>query len=383
MKAKRLNATAMSEVEVTHISLVKRGANRQPIKIHKSEDGNNTMSQKTLDLQSIGSKAIKSEQKSTPVLVAAIVAKGEGERVATLLGGVEELNVVAVKTDDTNDCDVINFIEGDLSVGNTIVYKYDDDMALVVAGVKETTQKMEFYSNTTSFKENVVKSSFFPNLREAGYTLADTVANIMFEDDQGYAAKVEAEVAAHSEYVNALVKSLPVKVLKSIDAIDFTKAEEVTEEAQKTEDGEAQGVVEDAKGEAETTEVVETTEAVKSEESSEEVTDGAAEETTEVTEAVAEETVPAWAQQLIDSNTAINERLSSVEQAANTAVQKSEEAAEATNEAKTLAEKAEAALGTARKTVVGDSIEEDLPTQTPAYSAELDDDLRDGGIELA
>lgn len=383
MKAKRLNATAMSEVEVTHISLVKRGANRQPIKIHKSEDGNNTMSQKTLDLQSIGSKAIKSEQKSTPVLVAAIVAKGEGERVAQLLGTVEELNVVAVKADDENDCDVINFIEGDLSVGNTIVYKYDDDMALVVAGVKETTQKMDFYSNTTSFRENVTKSAFFPNLREAGYALTETIANIMYEDDKGYAAKVEAEVAAHSEYVNTLVKSLPVKVLKSIDAIDFTKAEEVTEEAQKTEDGEAQEVVDNSNVEAEATEVVETTEAAKSEESSEEVTDGAEEAAEEVTEAVVEESVPAWAQALIDSNTAMTERINAVEQAATTAVQKSEEAAEATNEAKTLAEKAEAALGKARKTVVADSIEEDLPVQTPAYSAELDDDLRDGGIELA
>ena len=375
---KKISATAMSEVDVTYISLVKRGANRQPIKIHKSEDGNKDMSQKTLDLAALGARAIKSE--ATPVLVAAIVKKGEGERIAKLFADVDGLEVHAIKTDDTNDCDVINFTEDLAEAGNTIVYKHDDDIALVIGGQKETTQKMDFWANSTSFKENIQKTSFFPNLHEAGYTLVNTIANILHEGEDAEAVKkTEEEISAFGEYVNAMVQALPVTVTKSLEGIDFKAPVAKEEEAATTEAAKSEEATteEAAKSEEEAT-----TEAAKSEE---EVATEAAK-----SEEVATEEAPDTQALILEQLTGLAKKFENVESRLDTMeadgkklAEKTEVIADESTKAKSLAEKADAALAEARGTVVADPIAEDEVPSEVNYSQEDDETLRDSGIELA
>lgn len=389
-QTKKMSATALSEVDCNWVSLVKRGANRQPIKIHKSEDGNTSMGQKTLDLAGIGAKALKSDTPSNPVVVAAIVTKGEGERVSELLAGAEdlELKVVSVKTDEENDCDIIHFVE-DANLENAIAYKHDDNVVLLVGGVKESAQKMDFWADSTSFKENIQKTSFFPNLREASYTLVDTIANIVHSGDDGeIAKKTEAEIGAFNQYVQAMVEALPVKVLKSLEGIDFAKPEETVTEDDKGVAAKDESVVADDKSDAAKTEDDAKGEAAKSEGETVVADDkdeaAKTEDDTKGDAAKSEEEAPAWAQSLAQKMDDFNTRLASVEESAQAAVDSAKKAEENTQEAKTLAEKAEGALNTARRTVKGDAeVEEDLPVPDQAFSDDLNDDLREGGIELA
>ena len=381
----------MSEVDVTHISLVKRGANRQPIKIHKSEDGNQTMktgTQGALDLANIGAKAIKSEKGGAPVLVAAIVKKGEGERISELLKDVEGLQVVSVTANDDNDCDMINFVDAPQMDENCIVYKHDDNMALVIADVKTSTCKMDFWANSTSFKENIQKTSFFPNLREASYTLVDTIANIVYEgDDADVAKKAEGEVAAFGEFVTALVTALPVKVMKSLEALDFNAPEAAPEAAAKKDDATA-----DDNTDANTDKGAGAEAAAKTEESevaakSDDAPKGEAakEEGTEApkSDAAKQEEVPAWAQSLVQKMDDIHGRLDTVESGVKEAGKKAEEAANSASESKSLAEKAESVLDTARGTVVADAQDESLTADDEHIPDQANnDDLAEAGIEL-
>lgn len=392
MRTKKISATAMSEVECTHISLVRRGANRQPIKIHKSEDGNKTMNkgmQSNLDLAGIGAKAIKSEEVSQPVILAAIVKKGEGERISGLLSEVDELNVVSVTVDEENDCDVVNFVEADQMDENCIVYKHDDNVAFIVGGVKSSTKKMEFWANSTSFKENIQKTAFFPNMREACYTLTDTIANIMYEgDDMEAVTKAEAEVTSFKEYVSELLQSLPVKVMKSIESIDFNKP---AEPAAKDE-GVVDAPVENTNDKQEPAEPAAKSEgdepaakteggepAAKSEEG-----DAAPAAKTEGDDpapaAKSEDEAPAWAVALTQKMEDMGTRLGQVEESVQATAKKADEAAEQIAESKSLVEKAEGIVTKARGTTLADAQGEEfdddfIPDQNHS------DELREAGIE--
>lgn len=339
--------------------------------------------QATLDLAQIGSMAIKSEGASKPVLIAAITQKGEGERVSELLKDVEGLEVVSVAKDEDNDCDVINFVEDAQMDENCIAYKHDDNVVFIVSGVKSSTVKMDFWADSTSFKENIQKTSFFPNLREASYTLVDTIANIVYaEADADVAKKADAEVSAFGEYVKQLVSSLPVTVMKSIEAIDFNKAD-----AKKDEEPEATVTDEDKdknkEGEALEGEV-ETT-ATKTE-GGEPEADPAPAAKTEGDEgsdpapaAKTEDETPAWALALVSKVDSVSDRINTLEESVQATAQKAEEAVEATNQSRQLVEKAEGVL---RGTITADAQDEQLDLDDDYIPDQAnDDELREAGIE--
>ncbi|MGI4991062.1 hypothetical protein ACRXCV_00400 (plasmid) [Halobacteriovorax sp. GFR7] len=338
--------------------------------------------QTSLDLASIGARAIKAEQQTTSVVIAAIVHKGEGERISELLKDVDGLDVVSVVKDEANNCDVINFVDNPQMDENCLVYKHDDNVSFIISGVKESTSKMEFWANSTSFKDNIRKTSFFPSLREAGYTLVDTIANIAYgEDDQDLVTKAEAELQAFGEYVKELVMALPVTVVKSIASIDFTPA---VEEATTTEDPAA--TVETATKTED--EAVVKTEGDELTKEGDELDKG--KEEPEVTAEVepekttkTEDEAPAWATQLVAKVDGLTERMGALEETAQITAQKAEEAVKATGESQALVSKAEAVLNNARGTVIAEAeADDDLDLGLDERSLADNDDLHEAGIEL-
>lgn len=240
-------ATMLENGTPQFISLVKRGANRTPIRMAKSEE-DKMKGQNALDLGLIG-RSFKAEV--TPTLQAVIVAEGNGDKLGETLKAAG-LEVVSTKTEE--GCDVIQFVEN-LS-GNLTTIQLNDNVTVAVADMPDL--KLETYPDSTNFVENIQKASFFPNLNASMRVLDETVYNIMYSADtkSEAAANIEAEFAAAGAYVSGLANALPETVFKFetvlaknnpfVEAEDQKADDDTESEEEETEEEEVEGA--DKKG---------------------------------------------------------------------------------------------------------------------------------------
>ena len=199
-------ATMLENGTPQFISLVKRGANRTPIRMAKSEE--NTMKgQNALDLGLIG-RSLKGETVK-PQLQAIIVAEGNA---AALEASLKAAGLEAVSTKTEEGCDVIQLVET-LS-GNLTTMQISDKITVAISDVPDL--KLETYPESTSFMENIEKASFFPNMNATMRVLDETVYNIMYSADTKSEAadNILNEFTAAGQYLSDMANRLPETVFK-------------------------------------------------------------------------------------------------------------------------------------------------------------------------
>ena len=198
-----IQARELSEMDVNIISLVKRGANRIPFRIVKS-DGETTMNLSNL--------FVWKQAPQLPAVVAVVLAKSANQEVYTKAlaeGGFEVDHV----TEGENETVTLMFTKSD-EMTDAIALKISNDAALIVVGVEKG---LLAFPDSNSFIENITKAGFAPSYHIANEILNDTVGNIIFSEGDAEETKtaVSKSISDFGGYIEAIRSTILVQPFKS------------------------------------------------------------------------------------------------------------------------------------------------------------------------
>lgn len=227
-------ANELTDVNVSHISLVRNAANRSPFKILKS---GGTMN---IDLKKLFT-TVRKQAKEPAVALASVMVLKDAEAAAEAQAAVLGLTVVSKSESNEAGIVTLNFVE---NAEDVTVLKMDDTAAVGIVGV----QKMFYeWAEGESFIANMATAGFYPSMRLAGNILNDTIYNIMEDTPEGTSPStaVSAALADFSTYVKSLVASVPVTAYKFEGlAVTVSKQESTSDDG--TEGAEASSVPTDS-----------------------------------------------------------------------------------------------------------------------------------------
>ena len=213
MPSLEIDAMELTDVQVSHVSLVKRGAIRLPFKILKAE-GDGAM----INL----SKIFKTDP-SVPTVAAVLVNKAADLSIAK--ARLTKAGFQVETYDDTQD-GVIIFPQvdelGDITPGDngTFIMKMDEMLSCVLTGIEKSFEPINF--DSTSFDEVLAQEGMRPGIHLSMDVLGATVSNIL--------AKAEGRDEMVTDLTKTLdefrdhVVSLAVAVPDTAFSVDFFKA---------------------------------------------------------------------------------------------------------------------------------------------------------------
>jgi hypothetical protein len=204
-----IQARELSDMDISRISLVKRGANRIPFRIVKSSDGESNM----LDLTKLF--FAKKDAAVLPAVIAIALAKGADVEAYTK--ALTEAGFEVDHVNETDDANTLMFTKSD-DLADMVAYKISDDCVLVIEGI---TKGIQAWPDSNSFVENITKAGFAPSYRIANEILSETVGNIMFSEGDADETKaaVSKALSDFSGYVEAVMSTIPVQAFKAEAAI--------------------------------------------------------------------------------------------------------------------------------------------------------------------
>lgn len=197
----KVGAQELYDVDVTHISLVQRGANRVPFRIIKSADGKK-------DTAMLNFRSLFKTAPSAPAVAAVIVSKSLPQAAATAV--VEKAGFATDKLDADQDGAYV-FAQVDGDVGDGVLLKMDDYMAVMVTG-DAITKAMETYNfDTMSFGELMAQEGFVPSFTMATEMLKSAFMNMVSkaESRDDLVSAMESAVDEFGDFVTALARSVP------------------------------------------------------------------------------------------------------------------------------------------------------------------------------
>lgn len=213
-------ANELTNVQVSHVSLVKRGAIRVPFRFLKSNDGDGDM----IDLNIFKKKETK------PMVAAVLVNKAANLDVAK--ARITKAGFQVEKFDDSND-GVIIFPQteelGDFEPGKDGVYilKMDEMLSCVVTGITKSFESINF--DSSSFDEVLAQEGLRPGVFLSMDVLGATVSNIMAkaEDKTAMVSDLETALAEFSKHIVSMAQAVPEDAF----SVDFFKAEDFQDAA--------------------------------------------------------------------------------------------------------------------------------------------------------
>lgn len=241
--------TELVDTDVQYVSLVKRGANRIPFRITK-EDG--TM----IDLHKIASSLFRKADKKPEIIGAVVEKTADLDKVEAVFkaAGLDSTKFVKSEKDG-----IVTIAKSDAQPESATLIKVSPEVGLIVEGVdlKKSFEGIDFTS--WSFADVLATEGYFSSVCTAVGAFQSTVANIMM--NTGSATEAAAAIGKACDelktYLTMLTAGLPVQAFKA--DIEFSKAGSLA----KAESDDSETVVEKAD---ETVKSEEATEAKKAEE---------------------------------------------------------------------------------------------------------------------
>lgn len=236
--------------DVTHISLVNRGANRVPFRIIKSDDPKEST---VFNLDRLFSKNKKGEASNpSPNQMVAIA-------VATHLALKLEPELQALGFDVTQKTE---------HKGSTVYKQHDytdEEVQLVafssdLAGLVKTTKGFDSWPETLSFTDNLMVAGFYPSVSMATDALSYTIREAMYEsaDPTEASATIGKAIDEFKAYLLSVTSSLPVDAFK-MEEMAVSLKNETTATLEETQEPES-AAVKEPDPVVVSTEVTETTE---------------------------------------------------------------------------------------------------------------------------
>ena len=202
-----IQARELSDMDVNIISLVKRGANRIPFRIVKS-DGESTMN--------ISNLFVWKQEPQPAALVAVVLAKTADQEAYTKAlekGGFDVDHV----TEGEEGTITLMFTKSD-EMEDAVALKISDEVALIIVGVEKG---LLAFPDSNSFIENITKAGFAPSYRIANEILTETVGNIIFSEGDAEETKtaVSKAISDFGGYIEAILSTIPVQAFKAEEIV--------------------------------------------------------------------------------------------------------------------------------------------------------------------
>lgn len=202
----------LSNVKVSHVSLVERGANRIPFRIIKSQKPEG------LDL----STRFKQDGKpdAAPPVVVGVITFDRGDtlmpKVNAALEGAGFSTARAKKEEDGT----VYFEQAPVADGEeTHLIRLSDQMAVVVKGLAGYSPDL----SEASFNDKVQAQGYFEGIRTCTNVFSQTLMSLMYDNDTSNVTKAEDQVKSLIEdfgnYVMALTSALPQSVFKADESL--------------------------------------------------------------------------------------------------------------------------------------------------------------------
>lgn len=220
MAVVKIKVTELFDGDVRWISLVKRGANRLPIKILKAEE------EKAMGID-LGAMLFRKRdgQRATPatdeMTIAAVVIRKDEEYTDKLIAKVKDLGL---KVEDKEEDDNVIILKQDAwqdDESQMVSMRLNDDVGIILGG--NARKFFDPFSDSMDFDENVSTKGFFPGLAMSMEALMSTVSGIMrnSEKRQDAGSLIESALDAHKSFVMGLTKNLPKVAFKLEDLDGF------------------------------------------------------------------------------------------------------------------------------------------------------------------
>jgi hypothetical protein len=207
-KNSRRKRKLLHDVDVTHVSLVDRPANRTPFKFVKREDGADTKGEFPMHIQLknlFGSRSpqvtsVIAKSEATAKAAAALLMEG-GEGVLTETDGV-----FVVRKSGTEPTETEQLVHAGTATG--VAYTVDN-----------LRKSLALYDmDTQSFDEAVKAEGFVPSLMIGMDALHTTIRNIAMDEDtkspDDMRGKVAKALSDFSTYIEAMIGELPETAFK-------------------------------------------------------------------------------------------------------------------------------------------------------------------------
>ena len=230
----KLKLKKLTDVDVEFVSLVKRGANRIPFRVIKSDDIKQENTEEStmsfLDKLFGTGDAVKEESKPE---ITAIIVNGNCN-IDDVEAQLKEVGFSVTEKEEVEGGLV--FRQSEFSEEDTLV-RLTENAFITVRNVQKA---FEPFASGTSFADNFNKGAFFPSVRMATDVLMDTIVNVMFTSDGNKAPteSINKTLEEFNSFVLASLKSIPRDAFKLEDIM--VKAEKSAslgnENVVKTED---------------------------------------------------------------------------------------------------------------------------------------------------
>jgi hypothetical protein len=234
--------TEMTDANVGYISLVKRGANKIPFRVLKSEEGGNLM----INLNGLStaiSRVLKGEAQAVstgPVIVGVATAAKVGPELEAVRKSLEDNGFKVDAMETGEDGTTVFRQETPVEGGEYQLVKLSADVALVMKSFAPYSDEV-----SSDFVTAVKAQGFYDSVRTATSVFTDTLYTLLYNsssptDAVGDATKLFTDFQT---YVTGLINGLPsqafkmeAEVAKALTLIQ--KTEEPVVEPAKVEEGE-------------------------------------------------------------------------------------------------------------------------------------------------
>ena len=217
----RMKLTEMERGEAQFVSLVGKGANRQPIKIMKSDSEENTGMDWTKLFHN--ADAVQKAEISPEILAIAVAPGEDIDRVK------EALTKADLNTDDIREFRTEEGLQATFFVQKTdvapgeggehqTVVKLSDGVSAVCLVAQKAFQP---FSGSESFDENMQAQGFFPGVHIAQAVLEDTIFEISMKamSPVEMAEKIKSATDEFAGAVQKMTAALPASVFKLEDIV--------------------------------------------------------------------------------------------------------------------------------------------------------------------
>ncbi len=228
-----VQANELTDVKVSHVSLVKHGAIRLPFRILKSE-GDETM---------FNLKTLYKSAASQPTIAAIVVNKSGNLAVAK--ARIEKAGLQIENFDESQD-GVIVFPQvdelGDIKPGENGAYivKMDEQLSVILTGIEKSFESINF--DSTSFDEVMAQEGMRPGVHLSMEILGATVSNIFakVEDRAEMVTELSKTLDQFKDHILGMAEAVPENAF----SVDFFKASDFADVGQTDAEREAAAAAE-------------------------------------------------------------------------------------------------------------------------------------------
>lgn len=233
-----IKATEMKSAKVSHISLVKAGANRAPFKVIKEEK---SMSALDIDLASV----FKSAKKVSPVLLTGVVTM-KSENMEAKSEAFKAAGIVVDNAKELEDGSVVFAqVAEEAMKGESSIIRLSDDACIVMKGFRPYMSDMSI-AEGTPFADVCQAQGFYPGVGTMVDVLRSSVMQLAekSEDQPSTLTAVAKMFDEAKQYALSLIGALPVAAFKleNMPAMEVaSKGEKEEPSTPDTEDGSGSG----------------------------------------------------------------------------------------------------------------------------------------------